>query len=81
MGSLDTAVLFSDYAHYMTASQKIVPGAGMNYRTLAESFACNDDAQLGKILCDSYMENCSALTVPPCMTRQGRTSIRPCGRM
>ena len=36
MGSLDTAVLFSDYAHYMTASQKIVPGAGMNYRTLAE---------------------------------------------
>ena len=58
MGSLGTASLVKDYAHYMTASQKIVPGAGMDYKTLAESFARNDDETLGRILCDSFMEKC-----------------------
>ena len=58
MGSLGTAALVKDYAHYMTASQKVVPGAGMDYKTLAESFAKYDDETLGRILCDSFFEKC-----------------------
>lgn len=58
MGSLGTAALVKEYAHYMTASQKIVPGAGMDYKTLAESFAKYDSETLGRILCDSFMEKC-----------------------
>ena len=58
MATLENACLVSDYAHYMTASQKIVPGAGMDYRVLAESFAENDIETLGHIICDSYMEKC-----------------------
>jgi hypothetical protein len=58
MGSLETAGIFSDYADYMTASQMVVPGSGMDYRVLAESAASCDMKALGPILCDAYMEKC-----------------------
>ena len=58
MGCLETAALVKDYARYMTASQKIIPGGGLNYRVLAESFGKNDDETLGRILCDSFMDKC-----------------------
>ena len=58
MSSLETAVLAQPYAHYMTASQKIVPGGGLDYRTLAEAFADTDSETLGRILCDSFVEKC-----------------------
>ena len=58
MGSLETAALVKDYAHYMTASQKIIPGGGLNYQVLAESFGKNDDETLGRIICDSFMDKC-----------------------
>ena len=58
MGSLETASLVQDYAHYMTASQKIVPARGLDYKVLAESFEGNDDETLGRIICDSFMDKC-----------------------
>ena len=58
MASLETAALVRDYACYMTASQKIVPGGGLNYKVLSESFAGNDDEALGRIICDSFMDKC-----------------------
>ena len=55
MGSLATASLFSDYARYMTASQTIVPGPGMDYKVLSEEAAGSDLKEFGKILCDAFM--------------------------
>ena len=55
MGSLASADLFSDYARYMTASQTIVPGPGMDYKVLAEEAALSDLRELGKKLCDTFM--------------------------
>ena len=57
-GSLEMAALFSDYAYYMTASQVVVPGGGLDYKVLAEAFAGNDDEDFGILLCDSFMEKC-----------------------
>jgi len=58
MGCLETAALVQDYARYMTASQKIVPGGGLDYKVLAQSFADNDDEAFGRILCDAFMDKC-----------------------
>ena len=59
MGELVNAFLFSDYARYMTASQTIVPGPGMDYRTLAEGAGSFDLEEFGKVLCDTFMVKCA----------------------
>ena len=55
MGSLANASLFSEYARYMTASQTIVPGPGMDYKVLSEEAAGSDLEAFGKRLCDTFM--------------------------
>ena len=55
MASLANARLFSDYGRYMTASQTIVPGPGMDYRVLAEHAAGADLKELGRELCDTFL--------------------------
>ena len=39
MGSIEIASLIKDYSHYMVASQKIIPGGGMDYTTIVNSFS------------------------------------------
>lgn len=58
MGELLNADLLSDYARYMTASQIIVPGPGMDYQVLAEKAGISDIKELGKLLCDTFLEKC-----------------------
>ena len=55
MASLANAGFFSDYGRYMTASQTIVPGPGMDYRVLAEHAAGADLEELGRELCDTFL--------------------------
>ena len=55
MGSLANASLFSHYGRYMTASQTIVPGPGMDYKTLVERSSLSGLEELGKELCDTFM--------------------------
>ena len=58
MGCIETASLVQDYFYYMIASQKVVPGSGMNYTEFISSLSSNDDEALGKIICDSFFEKC-----------------------
>lgn len=58
MGSIETANWMQDYAHYMIASEVIVPGGGLDYSVIAGEFAGNDDETFGKLVCDSFMEQC-----------------------
>ena len=60
MGSLETAAVVQDFGHYMTASQLIVPGGGLDYKVLAEGFSQNDDEAFGRLICDSFMDKCNA---------------------
>ena len=55
MASLANASLFSAYGRYMTASQTIVPGPGMDYRILAEHAAGSALEELGEELCDTFI--------------------------
>ena len=56
MGSIEIAALVKDHAYYMVASQKIIPGDGMDYVTLASEFPKNDDETLGRLLLDAFYE-------------------------
>ena len=59
MASLETAWCIKDYADYMVASEEISPTEGWDYITLLNSFSTKDDsAEVGKDICDSFMERC-----------------------
>lgn len=58
MGNIETAAWLQDYAHYMIASEVIVPSGGLDYRVIASEFARNDDETFGRLVCDSFMEQC-----------------------
>ena len=58
MGSLETAYIVEDYAHYMIASQNVVPAGGLDYKFLAEAFPANADDVFGRLLCDAFMDKC-----------------------
>lgn len=57
MANIETASVVSDHADYMVASEEIEPPGGWDYKALAETFASGEDGlELGKKICDSYME-------------------------
>lgn len=58
MGNLETVAMMKDYFHYMLASEVIMPGGGLNYSVIAEEFPKNDDESFGKLVCDTFMEEC-----------------------
>lgn len=61
MSTVDTARAISDEARYMVASQELEPGNGWNYKGIYTAFAENpkiEAAELGVIICDSFMEGC-----------------------
>ena len=59
MGELLNASLLSDYARYMTASQTVVPGSGMDYTALVEGAGRSDLEEFGKVLLDTFMVKCA----------------------
>jgi hypothetical protein len=63
MATLETANALAPYADYMVASQELEPGGGWNYKKVMQEFSKNsavEPAALGKVICDSYLENCIA---------------------
>lgn len=61
MATLDTAYTFSDIGKYMVASEETEPGNGWYYSGLMGALAENpamDGAQLGQIICDTYVQGC-----------------------
>lgn len=58
MGSIETADIASDYFRYMVASQKVIPGGGMDYKEIIGALNKKDDAEIGRIICDSFYEKC-----------------------
>ena len=62
MATIDTAYVSSLAAHYLVASEEYEPGCGWLYSEWAQNLADHpgmDGAQLGRCICDSYMEGCS----------------------
>lgn len=61
MASIDTASTFSDIAEYMVASEELEPGDGWPYYDWLDRLGQDtgaDGALLGKMICDSYLEDC-----------------------
>ncbi|MDO5477365.1 MAG: clostripain-related cysteine peptidase [Eubacteriales bacterium] len=61
MGTVETANIAASYARYMIASEENEPGGGWDYEEIGNYLAANpeaDGAELGKIVCDSYLESC-----------------------
>lgn len=61
MGTLETANSIHGIAKYMVASQEVEPGNGWEYKAIGQALSENPDIdarQLGKIICDSYLEGC-----------------------
>ncbi len=59
MATLETAETLQGYAHYMTASEEIVPGAGIAYTEFIQYLNENpgsDGYELGKVVVDAYNE-------------------------
>ena len=62
MATLDNAEMCANYADYMVASEESEPSCGWNYQSWVQSLA--DDTgmgpvQIGKNICDSYIEGCA----------------------
>lgn len=61
MATVDTANAFSDIARYMVASEETERGNGWYYTGWVQALADNpqmDGAELGTVICDTYMEGC-----------------------
>lgn len=59
MGMFEVAALINDNAQYMVASEEIIPSGGWDYKALCEAYASGKEPlEVGKIICDSYMEKC-----------------------
>ena len=61
MATLDTASTLNGLARYMAASQEVEPGNGWEYTAWTEALGAKPSmsgAELGKIICDTYMEGC-----------------------
>lgn len=64
MATVDTADIFSPYARFMVASEETEPACGWKYdgwiTALVNNTAMNG-AQLGKAICDTYLEGCRGI--------------------
>ena len=60
MGSLETASILADDAHWLVASQEIEAGAGWDYNALFNALRKSPDVpKLAEAICDGYMKKCS----------------------
>ena len=61
MATVDTASTFSDISKYLVASEELEPGCGWYYSGWMQDLADNPEmngAELGKVICDRYIEGC-----------------------
>ena len=61
MGTAEVANILATYARYMYGSQETEPGSGWDYKSISDFLVSNpsaDGAQLGKVLADSFYEEC-----------------------
>jgi len=59
MATVEVVSVMKDYADYMIASEEIIPGGGMDYKAICESFASDDSNEMiGKRICDAFMDKC-----------------------
>lgn len=54
MGTIETAWCVKDYAKYFVASQEVEPGWGWDYSFLNQLDNCNNGAQIGTAIIDSF---------------------------
>ncbi len=60
MATNETAAAVKEYADYMLASEEIEPTGGWDYKALIENFSAGKSTEeVGKTVCDSYIEKCS----------------------
>ena len=62
MGTAETANVLATYARYFYASQETEPGSGWDYTTYGTYLAQNpgaDGADLGKVIADSFYDECA----------------------
>ena len=62
MGTVETANVLASYARYMYGSEETEPGSGWDYTAIGNYLSENpkaNGAELGKVVCDTYMEACS----------------------
>lgn len=63
MGTMETANILATYADYMIGSEETEPGSGWNYTAIGNYLGSNpgaDAVSLGKVVCDSFYEDCRA---------------------
>ena len=63
MGTIETANVIASYADYMCGSEELEPGSGWDYTEIGDFLADNPDAdgaELGKVVCDSFLAACKA---------------------
>ena len=69
MGSLETAVMLSDDAKWLVASEEIEAGAGWDYSELLHAISRkHDPVKVATAICDGYLKKCA---------KGGRTRLRP----
>lgn len=71
MGSIDMAHDLYGLARYMVASEEIEPGNGWDYEGWVSALVRNPamgGAGLGKVICDTYMEDCRAYGIDAAAT-------------
>ncbi len=64
MGTIETANVLATYSRYMYASQECEPGSGWDYTTFGTYLAEHpeaDGAALGKVITDSFYDECKAI--------------------
>ena len=63
MGSVECANVLATYADYMYGSEETEPGSGWDYTAIGDFLSSNPDADgadLGKVVCDSFLAACKA---------------------
>ncbi|MCR4647486.1 MAG: Clostripain family protein [Lachnospiraceae bacterium] len=63
MGTIETANILATYADYMYGSEETEPGSGWDYTAIGSYLASNtsaNGADLGKVVCDSFLACCAA---------------------
>ena len=63
MGSVECANVLASYADYMVGSEETEPGSGWDYSAIGSFLGSEPDADgadLGKVICDSFLAACKA---------------------
>ena len=61
MATVETAGMLAPYAHFMIASEEIEPGTGWEFNAIGNylnTYPSAGGAELGKVICDSFYQQC-----------------------